>query len=227
MISHKNIDYIWDITTGYSTLSGKYKTFVQFNFIKDCLDDKKNLNILDIGGGSGRFALPLSKNHSVMVIDPNKEALSILRQRDKTMKLRLINKTFEEYDLQEKFDFILLIETMQYFANIREILKKVYIMLNDDGSVIFSILNKTSIKYLLRKFKPHTNYPDIRSYRGYKKIIHETGFKILNVEGYNWIPFKVNSNCFFVNVFTWLEFRMYLRNIPHLSPELMFWIKKR
>jgi hypothetical protein len=50
MISNKNIDYIWDITTGYRTLSGKYKTFVQFKFIKDCLDDKKNLNILDIGG---------------------------------------------------------------------------------------------------------------------------------------------------------------------------------
>ena len=53
-----NINYIWDISTGYSTRAGKYKTKLQNKFIEKCLKNSKNLRILDIGGGSEDLHCP-------------------------------------------------------------------------------------------------------------------------------------------------------------------------
>ena len=52
--------YIWDINTGYATKGGKYKTEREISFIKKHMPDRKT-KILDIGGGSGRFAIPLTQ----------------------------------------------------------------------------------------------------------------------------------------------------------------------
>ena len=221
-----NINYIWDISTGYSTRAGKYKTKLQNKFIEKCLKNSKNLRILDIGGGSGRFALPLSNNHFVTVIDPNKEALELLRSRDKEQKIKFISDRFENVNLSEKFDVVILIEVMNTFDDIKSILEKVSILLNKNGFVLFTDLNKTSIKFLYRKFMKHTHYPGVASYNDYKKLISETGYKIINVEGYNWIPLRVNSNSKCVNFFAMIEKILNLKQITRFSPEIMFWIKK-
>lgn len=220
------MNYVWDVNTGYSTRGGKYKTDLERKFIEKCLNNMKSLRILDIGGGSGRFAVTLSNNHFVTVIDPNKEALDLLRSRDKEQKIKLICDRFENIDLSTKFDVVILIEVMNYFDNIKSILEKISLLLNKNGFVLFTDLNKTSIKFLFRKFMKHTNYPGVASYGDYKKIISKTGYKMINVEGYNWIPLRVNSNSKLVNFFAVMEKILNLQKITRFSPELMFWIQK-
>ena len=41
-----NINYIWDISTGYSTRAGKYKTKLQNKFIEKCLKNSKNFDLI-------------------------------------------------------------------------------------------------------------------------------------------------------------------------------------
>ena len=82
--------YIWDIKTGYSTRSGKYKTLEEYEFISKNITNK-NLKILDIGGGSGRFAIPLQQaGHKITVIEPNKDALQLLRARTTKLKSLIV-----------------------------------------------------------------------------------------------------------------------------------------
>ena len=42
--------YMWDITRGYASRQGKYKTEKIFSFIKKHIPDRK-MKILDMGGG--------------------------------------------------------------------------------------------------------------------------------------------------------------------------------
>ena len=44
-----------------------------------------SLRVLDVGGGSGMFAVPLAKlGHEVTVVDPSADALATLRRRADT-----------------------------------------------------------------------------------------------------------------------------------------------
>ena len=104
--------YKWDIENAYATKSGKYKTKISSNFINRYINTSvQRQKILDIGGGSGRFAIPLSDSgHDVTVIDPNEEALIKLRTRNK--KIKLINSSFESVEHCDKYDVILLMEVL-------------------------------------------------------------------------------------------------------------------
>ena len=56
------MSYNWDYldTKAYNNKVGQYKFRREFNFIKNNGENKFE-NVLDIAGGSGRFALPLRK----------------------------------------------------------------------------------------------------------------------------------------------------------------------
>ena len=61
--------YVWDQNNpeGYYNRMGFYKTQIELQFITNNLN--KNSSILDLGGGSGRFALPLIKQkHEVWLL---------------------------------------------------------------------------------------------------------------------------------------------------------------
>ena len=140
-------DYIWDVKTGYATLAGRYKTRIEYDFIQK--HASRGLKILDIGGGSGRFAIPLSEKNIVTVVDPNPLALSILKQR--SSQIETINTKFEDYFTPNKYDLILMMEVLQYFENIPQVFLKIRDLLNNKGLCIFTILNQISWKNRLRE----------------------------------------------------------------------------
>jgi len=222
-----SINYIWDVSTGYSTKAGLYKTKIQMGFIDKFLKEKNNLKILDIGGGSGRFAIPLSLNNSVTLIEPNEKAINILRQ--KTKNINIFQGFFENFiNDYEKYDVILMIEVMQYFSDINSLFDKVYNLLNDNGLFIFSNLNKNSWKTFIRlKILKHTNYPGVLSYKKYINIINTKGFEIIDVLGYNWLPVRVCSDSKMVSIWETLEKLLNLNKLYKISPELLFCIKKK
>lgn len=79
-------NYIWDTNNlkTYKNVMGIYKTEITYKFITKYL--MNNTKILDIGGGSGRFAIPLEMNkHDVTIIDPDSGAMKILRNKNSTI----------------------------------------------------------------------------------------------------------------------------------------------
>ncbi len=218
-----NISYIWDIKTGYATRYGKYKTKIQRSFINKFVGE--GLRILDVGGGSGRFAIELSIKNDVMVIDPNEEAILLLKHRAPIIES--ICTKFEDYHTKDVFDLILMIEVLQYFDNLEKIFKRVNQLLKVNGLFIFTILNHKSIKYLFKRISGRTRYPDIRNYNQYIKLLEKNGFRLVDVYGYNWLPVKVCSNNIFIPLFTKLENIFLLNRVPHFSPELLFAVQKQ
>ena len=216
--------YIWDINTGYATKGGKYKTEREISLIKKHMPDRK-MKILDIGGGSGRFAIPLSQmGHCVTVIDINDEALSILRNRNDN--IGIINDNFENFKNDCYFDMVLMIETMGNFLDLCLIFNKIHSMIDIGGNVIFTALNANSLKYKIRQLIPHYHYPGIHDYKTYRKLLIDCGFEIVDASGFNWLPFRVNTNSVLVPFFAKMEQSFQLNRWLTQGPELLFCARK-
>src|SRR5450759_2844007 len=77
------LNYQWDEKNpkGYYNRSGFYKTKVEYEFIKSHISDYQK-TILDMGGGSGRFALPLIKaGYDLTVVDLDLNAIELCKKR--------------------------------------------------------------------------------------------------------------------------------------------------
>ena len=75
--------YDWDIENprGYANAMGLYRTRKERAFLQAHITGHR-LRILDVGGGSGRFAIPLAEQgHAVTVVDISPEAISQLQRR--------------------------------------------------------------------------------------------------------------------------------------------------
>lgn len=222
--------FYWDIenTATYNNKMGHYKTKSELEFINKYLDSPKE--ILDIGGGSGRFAIPFQNSgHHVTVLDLSEPALTILKERNSTIKL--IHSDFLQWQPshENSFDLILSIEVLLYIKDLIGFFNKVHRLLKKNGIFIFTATNKKSWRTILQKIKdknqPDYNY-SIYSLNDYKKIINETNFTIDALEGFLWIPCKLNSNSKFVDIFTSIEKAFYLNKFYAQSPWLIFAVKK-
>ena len=219
------MSYLWDINNAYSTRSGKYKSKLETEFINNHLP-KKQLKVLDIGGGSGRFAIPLAEGgNEVTVVEPNKEALTLLRQRNSAVIC--INKSFEEFDTNEKYDLILIIEVLGSFDNIDSILGRVYEMSNQNALLIISTKKTGAFKNkLIELRKKRTTYKGYTTLNNYRELLSKWSFYIENIKGLNWLPLKVNSNSIFVPLFIILIKVLRLNNWLGQSPELLICARK-
>src|ERR1035437_10820125 len=78
-----NMSYNWDYLDrkSYNNRTGHYKFRREFEFITNNGQNHFD-KILDIAGGSGRFAIPLSNfSKNITVIDVNPTAIQILSER--------------------------------------------------------------------------------------------------------------------------------------------------
>lgn len=220
--------YIWDIENSdtYKNKMGLTKT--KSDFISKYLNSPKT--IFNIGGGSGRFAIPLkNSDHQVTVLDLSEPALKILKER--SPEINCIHSDFMhwEINLEKKYDIVLAIEVLLYVKDWIAFFNRVQSLLKNDGIFIFTATNKSSWRTILQKIKDR-NQPDynysIFAYSTYKKIISQTNFKIDSVNGFLWIPFKINSNSKLVNFFSWTERKLRLNKFISQSPWLLFVVKK-
>src|ERR1035437_5460338 len=77
------INYQWDDenSKGYYNKSGFYKTKTEFQFIKSHISSGQK-NVLDMGGGSGMFALPLIRDgYNVTVVDLESAAIELCKKK--------------------------------------------------------------------------------------------------------------------------------------------------
>jgi len=149
----EKINYHWDSENPqtYKSKMGQYKTQEESEFINKYINKKSY--ILDIGGGSGRHALPLiKKGNEVVVIDTNENAIKLAQERG--IKDSYCINIFD-YESNKKFDAIISIEAFDYFDNISMLLLKINKLINKEGILLFNISNKNSWRTKLRKLKKH------------------------------------------------------------------------
>ncbi len=110
----------------------------------------KSKHILDYGCGNGRYTIPLLRNTAaqISVYDTCDFAVKQLNERVQSIGLsdRINNLTVENlFDGKEKYDLILGLFGVLSHINKREsriqLLKKLFNLLNEDGSLIISVPN--------------------------------------------------------------------------------------
>ena len=193
--------YVWDIANKetYNNLYGRYKYEFQYKFIQIHFTNRKA--VLDIAGGSGRFAIPLhSLCTDITVLDINEEALSLLKTRNSEIKT--ICSDFMVAPLHKSFSFILCIEALSYFRDYDSFFKK------------------------LRKFNKHkTDYGEI-TFSEIKVVIEKNGMVIDKIRGFNWIPVPISwYNSPLIKVFSMFEQLLNLGEWYAQSPWLMVSVK--
>lgn len=104
-----------------------------------------NSQILDLGGGTGRYSLELAKNnHSVTLADFSSNSLKIAERKIEKSKLnnriKMLQVNIEEYHFQENVYDCILCEgsVISYLSDTEKFIEKITKSLKDDGILILT-----------------------------------------------------------------------------------------
>ncbi len=230
-------EYYWDIAN--STQMGRYLTTIEEDFISTYLKgDGQVKSILDVGGGSGRIAIPLNnKGYKIFVVEADPLPLLKLKSKKTELPAIYVGKSSKFFPFKSgTFDCILCLQVIDlaeesdwFFIECRRILK-------EQGTFIFSILNGNSYKGFLRKWQLTREVVKGKYWKKkeYQKTLSEiqcnikgAGFSLMKAKGYNWIPFTRSSNQWTIPLFAFLERIMGLNLLTSLSPWVILVAKKK
>lgn len=221
--------YNWDYldSKAYNNRIGHYKSQTQLNFIIKHIKPHA-AHILDVAGGSGRFAIPLLNHvNDVTVVDMNASAIELLKSRNDAISALCAD--FLEADFDKTYSSIVCIEAMCYFKDVKAVCRKMNTLLEKNGNLIFTYTNTSSWRYALRTIRSwaggESTYFDV-PIPELKKILQENQFEIEAIEGMNWIPLPLSSNSVLVDLFVFLEKKLKLNRWTSQSPWLLISAKK-
>ncbi|MCL0084666.1 class I SAM-dependent methyltransferase [Thermodesulfovibrionales bacterium] len=143
----------------------------------------ENSTVLDIGAGTGAFALPLARLvKTVTVVEPSVEMLARLRRKMDTTNIRIINKRWEDVTLKEigRHDLVLAAHSLYSIANIEAELKKMLAVANKRFCFIIMVGWQDFYADIWRRFKRE----EFRSPPGFihlYNVLYELGL-VANVE---------------------------------------------
>lgn len=165
-----------------------------FEIIKKIIDENKYKTALDLGCGSGAFAMRLKKaGLQVECADINKE--SFAAKDIKFYSINLNDLNFSE-KIIKKYDLIISIEVIEHLYSPLGFLRNLCNLLNKDGSIVITTPNVDSIanriKFLLtsdiRMFDKNSD-PEHISPIFHKLLIEKYLPKInLKIENYYYFP---------------------------------------
>lgn len=224
-------DYYWDIAN--RTKMGDYLTRNERKFIDSILEDNNISTCLDVACGSGRFSIPIFRRGiNVVAIDYDHIPLRKLKNKIKREHISREQISIMRCDANElpfkksKFDCIVSLEVVDYLE-IKSFFKECNRVLRKNGILLFSILNSYSYKrYVQRtlgKYRTFYRY----SFDDAVRYLNEAGFEVKKCTGYNWLPFKRNSNNNFIGIFEFLEKALGMGSLAAISPWVLFVALKR
>ncbi|MFA6023372.1 MAG: class I SAM-dependent methyltransferase [Candidatus Pacearchaeota archaeon] len=168
----------------------KINNFVNNFIIKEIISKhhSQNIHIFDIGFGIGFFLKMLYQNLNKSFKDitlagcePSDKNYNYFVKKKplisgKNVKLKIYNKTFQDMQIDDKFDFITAIYVFPHFSpeDLEKITQKIYSMLDEKGKFILVVANE---KYLEEKLKDkrdlciENNTIKIDS-KEYKEVLH-------------------------------------------------------
>lgn len=210
-----------------STVMGQYLTVKEHEFIDIFLNKKfKNRLFLDIGGGSGRFAIPIfRKGANISVLDCDLKAISKLNNKNKNIPC-IIGDGEKLPFKANTFDVVLIIEAIEYMQDKNLFIKECYrVLRKNNGLLIITILNKFSYKMFHpnRKKRPDFYFT---SYVKFKNWLKKHQFDVESAYGFNWIPMNRTSDNFLIPFFAKLESILKLKYFPSISPWVIIFAKK-
>ena len=217
-------DYYWDIAN--ATKMGNYLTKKESEIIFPFLEGEEINTCLDVACGSGRFSVPIS-NKKTNVISMDADLAPLRKLQDKAMEsIQIIKGDANKFPFKKSsFDCIVSIQTVDYldaelfFRNSNQLLKK-------NGFLLFTILNSHSYKKIIHGILSNHRTFYRHSYKDITYYLENEGFKVIKCIGYNWLPFKRNSNHFLFEIFKFLEDFLRLKHIPFFSPWIFFIVYK-
>ena len=222
--------YLWSEANANGLQLGRYLTLKEWEFILDTF--RKHgfpKNILDVGGGDGRFAVRLNEIGSrVIVLDRDPIPIQDLQHRGWEQPV-LIGDGNQLPFQESSFDAVIAIEVIGYI-HLECFLESVRRLLKPGGLLIMTSYNAISLLKLVKLLNPfHQHrkiYPDpSRSFWACKRIIREFGFRYVESYGFRWIPGNRKSNNRLIPFWSRLEKLLLLKRIPQLSPWI-FWVLK-
>jgi 2-polyprenyl-6-hydroxyphenyl methylase/3-demethylubiquinone-9 3-methyltransferase len=128
----------------------KKKVIAHFN-IKSELLPLKNIELLDIGCGGGLLSEPMYRlGAKVTGIDASKKNINVASYHSKknNLKINYLCSSPEKINLKKKFDVILNMEIVEHVDDLDLFLKKSALLLNKNGLMFISTLNKTLKSYI-------------------------------------------------------------------------------
>jgi len=182
----------------------KINSFVNNLIIEDIILKKtsSNIKIFDIGLGIGFFIKRLYrrlgksyKNITLSGCEPSDKNYDYFVKKKpinerKNVKLKFYKNTFQNVRVDEKFDFITAIYVFPHFSqeDLRDVVKKINLMLEDDGKFVLVVANEEYIKDKLRSKKDlfiENNIIEINGNK-YKEVLHYSDIpKIGKIIDYN------------------------------------------
>jgi 2-polyprenyl-3-methyl-5-hydroxy-6-metoxy-1,4-benzoquinol methylase len=106
-----------------------------FKFLKDIIPNKGKM--LDIGSSCGKFMyLMKKKGWTVQGIEPTTHYAEFA---NKYLKVNTLNLYIEDYETEEKFDFINCSAVLEHLRNPDQVLLKVRTLLKEDGFIFIGV----------------------------------------------------------------------------------------
>lgn len=212
-----NREYYWDIVN--RSRMGQYLTEVELDFIKQSvIESRGTKDILDIGGGSGRFAIPLYKmGLNPTVLEKDSIPLKKLIEKKEDMPCVLADAHLLPFK-NNTFDCILAIEVMEEVNNKESFLQECHRVLRTGGQFIVVHSNRNSYKYITHKIRSCWQYYYQFSLSGLESKLRSRGLIAKKKLGLNWLPFERGSNSMFIPIFEAIERLFNLSSFPSISP---------
>jgi SAM-dependent methyltransferase len=224
--------FYWDLAN--TTAMGEYLTRTEGKFIARELRAQPWIRtIVDIGGGSGRFSVPLkSAGFDPCVFDVNPVPLAALGRRQPAVPAVLMSTRVQEWPLaSDRADCLLCIEVP--VVDDDAFLQQCHRVLRAGGLLIFTMLNRESYKGVAKAVVHRGRQTEYHgetyqhSLRGMRRRLRQSGFSVLRQQGFQWVPAERAANGKIVPLGAGLERLLGLHRLAAISPWVIIAAQKQ
>ena len=153
------------------------------------IQPSKELDILEIGAGTGGNLDMLMEFGNVSAVEPNQFAQSKIKEKFSNIVTLFDGKLPEELNLHDKkFDLICLFDVLEHIEDDRSSVRALQKILNPGGKIIITLPAFQSL------WSPHDEaHHHFRRYNisTFKELIKESGLKITRISYFNFLLFPL------------------------------------
>tara|TARA_B100000965_G_scaffold1968_1_gene1537 strand:- start:961 stop:1671 length:711 start_codon:yes stop_codon:yes gene_type:complete len=157
-LDHEEVNKFDELAAKWWDMEGEFRPLHQINPLRvGFIKDRCQLNgtkILDVGCGGGILAEALgSLGANVTGIDASENTIGVAKSHSKTVgsEVKFLQNTVEEFrssNPNERFDIITCLEMLEHVPSPGNIIKICSEMLNDNGDIFFSTINRNPRSYV-------------------------------------------------------------------------------